>query len=88
LFSPSRKQHNNKESLATDLFERLSFEQSFFKTVVLRNSFLQNFIKNNLCKVLRGRAWDRDQNPSRPRRNLRPSKPRLQNTGLLTRLET
>jgi len=33
LFSPSRKQHNNKESLATDLFEQLNFEQSFFKTV-------------------------------------------------------
>jgi len=26
LFSPSRKQDNNKESLATDLFERLNFE--------------------------------------------------------------
>jgi len=33
LFSPSFKQHNNKESLATDLFERLNFEQSFFKIV-------------------------------------------------------
>jgi len=33
LFSASRKQHNNKESLATDLSERLNFEQSFFKTV-------------------------------------------------------
>ena len=33
LFYPSRKQHNNKDSLATDLFERLNFEQSFFKTV-------------------------------------------------------
>ena len=33
LFSPSRKYHNNKESLATDLFEQLNFEQSFFKTV-------------------------------------------------------
>jgi len=33
LFSPSRKQHNNKESLATYLFERLNFEQSFCKTV-------------------------------------------------------
>ena len=33
LFSPTRKQHNNKESLATDLFERLNFEQSFFKAV-------------------------------------------------------
>jgi len=31
LFSPSRKQHNNKESLATYFFERLNFEQSFLK---------------------------------------------------------
>jgi len=66
LFSPSRKQHNNKESLATDLFEWLNFEQSFFKAVFLRNS-LQNFIKNNLCKVSRRRA--RDWDPSRPRRD-------------------
>jgi len=36
-FSPSRKQHTNKESLATDLFERLNFEQSFFKTVFQGN---------------------------------------------------
>jgi len=27
------KQHNNKERLVTDFFERLHFEQSFFKTV-------------------------------------------------------
>jgi len=33
LFPLTRKQHNNKESLATDLFERLNFEQSFFKAV-------------------------------------------------------
>jgi len=33
LFSPFRKQHNNKESLATDLVERLNIGQSFFKTV-------------------------------------------------------
>jgi len=33
LFCASRKQHNNKESLATDLFERLNCEQSIFKTV-------------------------------------------------------
>jgi len=33
LFSPSHKQHNNKESLATDLFERLYFEQSCFENV-------------------------------------------------------
>jgi len=76
LFSPFRKQHNNKENSATDLFERLNFEQSFFKTVFLRNS-LQNFIKNNLCKVSRRSARDRDRNPSRPR----PSRPRLQKTG-------
>ena len=25
--------HNNKETLANDLFDRLNFEQSFFKTV-------------------------------------------------------
>jgi len=31
LFSPIRKQYNSKESLATDLFERLNFEQSFLK---------------------------------------------------------
>jgi len=71
LFSPSRKQHNNKESLTTDLFEGLNFEQSFFKTVFQRNAFLQNFIKNNLCKVSGRRARDRDRNPSRPRRDLR-----------------
>jgi len=93
LFSPSRKQHNNKESLATDLCEWLHFEQSCFKTVFLRNS-LQNVIKNNLCKVSRRRARDRDRNPSRPRprprRDLRPSRPRprLQKTGLETHLET
>jgi len=49
---------------------------------------LQNFIKNNLCKVSRRRARDRDRNPSRPRRDLRPSRPRprprLQKTGLET----
>jgi len=61
LFSPSRKQHNNKKSSSTDLLERLNFEQSFFKTVFLR-TFLQNFIKNNLCKVSRRRARDRDSN--------------------------
>jgi len=82
LFSPSCKQHNNKESSATDLFERLNFEQSFFKIVFLRNSFLQKFIKNNLCKVSRRRAQDR--NPS----ETRPSRPTLQKTGLETRLET
>jgi len=49
---------------------------------------LQNFIKNNLCKVSRRRARDRDRNASRPRRDLRPSRPRLQTTGLETRLET
>jgi len=31
LFSPTHKQHNNKESLATDLYEQLIFEQSFSK---------------------------------------------------------
>jgi len=30
---------------------------------------LQNFIENNLCKVSRRRARDRDRNPSRPRRD-------------------
>jgi len=30
---------------------------------------LQNFIKNNLCKVSRRRARDRDQHPSWPRRD-------------------
>jgi len=49
---------------------------------------LQNFIKNNLCKVSRRRARDQDQNPLRPRRDLRPSRPRLQETSLETRLET
>jgi len=78
LHLANSKQHNNKESLATDLFERLNFEQSFFKTVFLSNS-LQNVIKRNLCKVSRRRARDRDRNPSRPR---------LQKTDLETRLET
>jgi len=47
---------------------------------------LQNFIKNNLCKVSRRRVRDRDRNPSRPRRDLRPSRPRsrFQKTGLET----
>jgi len=50
MFSPTHKQLNNKESLATDLFERLNFEQSFFKTVFLRNCFLQNIIKITYAK--------------------------------------
>jgi len=41
LYSPSRKQHKNKESLATDLFERLNFEQSF----------LNRFLKELLAKL-------------------------------------
>jgi len=45
---------------------------------------LQNFTKNNLCKVSRQRARDRDRNPSRPRRDLRPSRPKLQKTDLET----
>jgi len=51
---------------------------------------LQNVIKNNLCKVSRQRARDRERNASRPRarRDLRPSRPRLQKTGLETSLET
>jgi len=54
---------------------------------------LQNFIKNNLSKVSRRRARDRDRNPSRPRprRDLRRStpspRPRLQKTGVEPRLE-
>ena len=88
FFSPTRKQYNNKESLATDLFEWLNFEQSFFKTVFLKNSFLQNVLKNNLCKVSRRRARDRNRNPWRPRRVLRPSRRRLQKTCLETGLET
>jgi len=42
---------------------------------------LQDFIKNNSCKVSRLRARDRDQNPLRPRRDLRP---RLEKTSLET----
>jgi len=53
-----------------------------------RNSFLQNLMKNNLCKVSRRGAPERDRNPSRPRRDLRPSRPRLHETGLESRLET
>jgi len=89
LYSPTGKKHNNKENLVTDLFERLNFEQSFFKTVFLRNSFEQDYIKNNLFNISRRRARDRDQNPSRPRpkRDLRPSRPRLQKMGLETRFE-
>jgi len=53
-------------------------------------SFLQNFIKNNLCKVSRRRVRDRNQNPWSPRRDLRHWRPRLrlQEMGLETRLET
>jgi len=72
LFSPSFKQHNNKESLATDLFERLNFEQSFFKIV----------FKETPCKISYKITYvkSRDRDPSRPRRDLRPSRPRLQTT--------
>jgi len=49
LFSPSRKEHNNKQSLATDLFERLNFEQSFFKTVFFEE-LLANLHKKNYAK--------------------------------------
>jgi len=49
---------------------------------------LQNFIRNDLCNVSRRRAQVRDRNPSRLRRDVRPSRPRLQKTGLETRLET
>jgi len=45
LFSSSRKQHNNKESLATDLFERLNFEQSLFKTVFFMEILLAKLHK-------------------------------------------
>jgi len=50
---------------------------------------MQNFIKNNLCKVSRRRARDRNPSRPRPRRDLRPSRPklRLQKTVLKTRLE-
>jgi len=54
---------------------------------------LQN-LKKNLSKVSSRRSWDRDRNPSRPRRDLRPSRlrprprQRLQKTGVETRLET
>jgi len=45
---------------------------------------LQNFIRNDLCNVSRRRAQVRDRNPSRLRRDVRPSRPRLQETGLET----
>jgi len=77
LFSPTRKQRNNKESLATVLFEQLNFEQSFLKTVF--KELLAKLHKNHLCKVSRRRARDRDLNPSWPR-------PRLQRMGLESRL--
>jgi len=48
---------------------------------------LQDFI-NNSCKISRLRARDRDRNPSKPRRDLRHSRLRLETTGLETRLET
>jgi len=59
-----------------------------FLKPILRSSFSQNFIKNSLCKVSRLRALDRDRNPSRQRRDLRPSRPRLRKTGLETETET
>ena len=58
MFSPTRKQRNNKESLATVLFEQLNFEQSFLKTVF--KELLATLHKNHLCKVSRRRARDRD----------------------------
>ena len=63
-------------SISQTFFERLNFEQSFFKTVFLWN-YLQNFIKNDRCLVSRRRARDPDRNPSRPRRDLRDSKKRV-----------
>jgi len=91
LFSPSRKQHNNKESLATDLFKRLNFEQSFFKTVFLRNS-LKNFLKMTYAKsrgeeleteteILRDRDRDRDFKKRVSRRVSRP-RPSLETPSL------
>jgi len=75
--------------LVIDLFQRLNFEQSFLKPF-FKELLSAKFYKNNLSKVSGRRARDRDRNSSRPRRNLRPSRlrPRLQKTGLETRLET
>jgi len=77
LFSPTLRQHNIKEGLATDLFERLNFEESFLKPF-FKQFLLAKLHETNLYKVSRRRARDRDRNPSkpRPRRDLRPSRPR------------
>ena len=79
----SLEKHNNKESSTADRFERLNFEQLLSKSI-LRSCFLQDFIKNNTCKVSRARARDQDRNPSRPKRDLRHSRPRLEKTRLET----
>ena len=57
---------------------------------VVKGTPCKTFIKNKLCKVSRWRARDRDRNPSRPRRDLKHSRPRpwLRKMGLETRLET
>jgi len=73
-FSPYK--HKNKESLATDRFEWLNFEQLLYKSVFKELLLARLHKKNNSCKVSRPRARDRDRNPSRPRRDLRPSRPR------------
>ena len=81
MFSPSRKQHNNKESLATDLFEQLNSEQSFLKAFFKGTPSCKTSQKITYAKsrheeleteteILRERDRDLKKRVSRPRPSL------------------
>jgi len=78
LFSP---QHHNKESLTTSHFERLNFEQLLCKPVFEGAACCRTSHKKWLMESLETKS-------SRPRRNLRSSRPRLDKTALEMCLET
>jgi len=53
---------NNKESLSTDRFERLNFEQLLYKSLFTQLLLARLHKKNNSCKVLRPRLTrDREE---------------------------
>jgi len=78
---------NNKESLSTDRFERLNFEQLLYKSLFTQLLLARLHKKNNSCKVSRPRSFETETD-TRPRGDLKPSSPRLEKTGFETRLET
>ena len=62
LFSPSRKQHSNKESWATDLFGRLNFDSKNDCpnwTIIFWNCFLRNSLQN-LIKITYVKSRDEE----------------------------